>query len=69
MHVRLIHGLNVLFLDREAIHRSHFFLPRALLKGPKRRFVVIVVLVVGVESSSKNFQNGTKIVLGNKKCS
>ena len=45
------------------------FLPRATLKGPKRRFVVVVVLV-GMESSLKKFQieqkddirkiNGTK---------
>ena len=42
-----------------------------MLKGPKRSFVVVVVLVVvvlGVESSSKNVPNGTKIVQGNKKC-
>ena len=43
-----------------------------MLKGPKRSFVVVVVLLVlvvlGVESSSKNVPNGTKIVQGNKKC-
>ena len=46
---------------------TFFFWPRAMLKGPKRSFVVLV-LVVGVESSSKNVQNGTKIVQGNQKC-
>ena len=37
------------------------FWPRALLKGPKRSFVVLV-LVLGVESSSKNVTNGTNSV-------
>ena len=42
--------------------------PRATLKGPERSFVVLLVLVlVGVESSSKNALNQTKIVQGNKK--
>ena len=50
---------------------STLFLPRAMLKGPKRSFVVLVLVVVvlGVESSSKNVPNGTKIVQENKKCS
>ena len=41
-----------------------------MLKGPKRSFVVLVVLlvvVVGVESSSKNVPNRTKIVQRKKK--
>ena len=37
-----------------------------MLKGPKRSFVVVVVL--GVESKAKNISNGTKIVQANKKC-
>ena len=41
------------------------FGPRATLKGPKKGFVVVVV-VVGVESSSKNAPNRTKNVPGNK---
>ena len=57
-------------------HRSKFiqefitlsvFLPQAMLKGPIRSFVV-VDLVVGVESSSKNVPNRTTNVQGNKKC-
>ena len=43
-----------------------FYLPQATLKGPKRS-IVDVLLVVGVESSSKNLPNRTKIVQGNKK--
>ena len=41
-----------------------------MLKGPKRSFVVVLVLVLdlGVESSSKNVPNRTKNVQGNKKC-
>ena len=39
-----------------------------MLKGPKRSFVVALVLVVGVESSSKNVTNRIKIVQANKKC-
>ena len=40
------------------------FWPRALLKGPKRSFVVLLVvaLLLGVESGSKNVTNGTKSV-------
>ena len=38
------------------------FLPRATLKGPKRSFVVVVLVVLAVESSSR-------CVSGNKKCS
>ena len=40
-----------------------------MLKGPKRSFVVVLV-VVGVESNSKKFLNPTKIVQGKgtKKC-
>ena len=38
-----------------------------MLKGPKRSFVVVVVLVLGVESKAKNVSNGTKIVQDNKK--
>ena len=46
------------------------FWPRALLKGPKRSFVVrVLVPVPGVESKAKDFRNCTKIVQGNKKCS
>ena len=41
---------------------------RATLKGPKRSFVEVVIVLLGVESSSKMFL-GTKNVLGNKKCS
>ena len=37
------------------------FWPRATLKGPKKTFVVVFVVVLGVESISKN-------VPGNKKC-
>ena len=38
------------------------FWPRAMLKGPKRSFIaVVVVFVLGVESSSRN-------VRGNNKC-
>ena len=46
------------------------FLARAALKGPKRSIVVVVLVavVVGVESSSKNVPNRTKILQGNKKC-
>ena len=46
------------------------FWPRALLKGPKRSFVVLVlvVLVVGVETFCLNVLNGTKSVQANKKC-
>ena len=36
--------------------------PRAMLKCPKRSFVVVLVLL-GVESSSKNVINGTRNVL------
>ena len=43
------------------------FWPRAMLKGPKRSFVV-VFLRVGGESWAKNVPNRTKIVRGNKKC-
>ena len=42
-----------------------------MLKGPKRSFVVVVVLVlvVGVvETLAKNDLNRTKFVHGNKKC-
>ena len=52
--------------------------PRALLKGPKRSFdVVVVLLLLGVETSSKSNKNcaweqrnckETKNVKGNKKC-
>ena len=38
---------------------GHFW-PRAMLKGPKRSFVVVVFLG-GLESWAKNFQNGTKM--------
>ena len=46
------------------------FWQRATLKGPKRSFdvLVVLVLVLGVESSSKNVR-GNKNVPGNKKCS
>ena len=40
-----------------------------MLKGPKRSFVVVVVLVLGVKSKAKNVPNGKIILLGNKKCS
>ena len=38
-----------------------------MLKVPKRSFVVVVVLVLGVESKAKNVSDGTKIVQGNEK--
>ena len=56
---------------KKAQHTS--FWPRATLKGPKRSFVVVVVLlVVGVESKAKNVSKVTKSVskqktLANKK--
>ena len=34
----------------DSIQSPCFFLPRALLKGPKRSFIVVVLLVVGVET-------------------
>ena len=40
------------------------FLPRATLKGPKRSFVVLVVL--GVELGSKNLPNRAKLSKGTK---
>ena len=44
------------------------FWPRAMLKGPKRSFVVVVVVVrVGGESWAKLVPNRTKNVQGNKK--
>ena len=43
------------------------FWPRATLKGLKRSFVV-VVLVLGVETWVKNVPNQTKIVQGKKNC-
>ena len=40
------------------VFQGHFvFRPQALLKGPKRSFVVVVLVVLGVESSSKNVIN------------
>ena len=44
--------------------KSNFCRPRAMFKGPKRSFVVVIVL--GVKSSSKKVLNRTKIVHGNK---
>ena len=41
------------------------FWPQATLKGPKRSFVVLVV--VGVESSSKNVRGEQKRFVGTKK--
>ena len=36
------------------------FWPRAMLKGPKRSFVVVVLVLLGVETWAKNAPNGTK---------
>ena len=48
--------------------KMHHFWPRATLKGPKRSFVVVLLVVLlGVETCLKNVPNWTKIVQGNKK--
>ena len=56
------------FILVESVLGSNIHGQVALLKGPKRSFVVFLVVIVGVESCSKNVLNRTKIVHGNKKC-
>ena len=80
-YVRRSNFEDILF-SHISLHVSQLgvFRPRATLKGPKRSFAVLVVVVVhGVKSSSKNVRGnkkclwehklfvGTKIVRGNKK--
>ena len=62
--VRHVHWFTTLWcLTNDDIFSDSW--PRALLKGPKRSFVVL--LVVGVETWVKNVLNGTNVFVRTKK--